>query len=590
MCGIIGLAGKNAQAHTDALVRAVPTLAKRGPDAQEYLVLDGAVLGHTRLSIIDLATGAQPMKDERAAITFNGEIFNYQELRRDLEKKGHHFSTASDTEVILKAYVEYGDRCPEYLDGQFAFAIWDTVRKRLFMARDRFGEKPFFYSQRDGVFIFASEIKALIGTGLVNSELDLTSLDNYLALYFIPPWRSIYRDVTPLPPAHRAVFQNGTLHIERYWSLKSAPVTVSFEEAAVQVRNLLSSSVKSRMIADVEVGVFLSGGIDSSIVTALARTHTSSSLKSFSAGFDEYRNELPYAREVAEHVGTDHYERNIPVSLDDIRTVTRYYDEPLGDSSNVPTALIAQLAREKVPVALSGDGGDELFFGYGHYRAHWQLPTYKKILAQVLGYTPDRLFIRSHLNMFSVGERQRLWKEVEAIEFDLTAHIDLGEAETSLQRLNLLDFYLKLPGDMLTKIDRSSMMHSLEVRSPFLNHEFAEFAFNMPDVYKTNHMHGKIILEKAFSDLLPPTVFSRKKQGFGAPVKDWLKEKSIRTALHDMLKDPRSASYLRVDVMRAYSDEFYRGNDALGYKLWMLFALELWMREHELQDAFAVKI
>ena len=582
MCGIIGLVGKNAQAHTNALVRAVPTLAKRGPDAQEHLVLDGAVLGHTRLSIIDLATGAQPMKDERAVITFNGEIFNYQELRRDLEKKGHRFSTSSDTEVILKAYSEYGDRCPEYLDGQFAFAIWDTVRKRLFMARDRFGEKPFFYSQRDGVFIFASEIKALIATGLVNTELDRTSLDNYLALYFIPPWRSIYRDIIPLPPAHRAVFQNGTLRTERYWSLKRVPVTASFHEASEQVRNLLSASVKSRMIADVEVGVFLSGGIDSSIITALARTHTSTSLKSFSAGFDEYRNESPYAREVAEHVGTDHYERNIPVSLDDIRTVTRYYDEPLGDSSNVPTALIAQFAREKVPVALSGDGGDELFFGYGHYRAHWQLPTYKKILAQVLGYTPDRLFIRSHLNMFSVGERQRLWKEGEAIERDLTAHIDLGEAETPLQRLNLLDFYLKLPGDMLTKVDRSSMMHSLEVRSPFLNHEFAEFAFNLPDVYKTNHTQGKIILEKAFGDLLPPTVFSRKKQGFGAPVKDWLKGESIRTAFHDMLKNPRSASYLHVDVMRTYSDEFYRGNGALGYKLWMLFALELWMREHEL--------
>lgn len=580
MCGIIGIAGKNAQAHTDALVRAVPTLSKRGPDSQAHVVLDGAVLGHTRLSIIDLATGAQPMQDEQSTITFNGEIFNYQELRRELEKKGHHFSTSSDTEVILKAYKEYGDRCPEYLDGQFAFAIWDSKRKRLFMARDRFGEKPFFYSQQNDLLVFGSEIKALSATGLVSSELDRTSLDNYLALYFIPPWRSIYRDITPLLPAHRAVFENGTLTTERYWSFKHASVgALSYEDAALQVRDMLSASVKSRMIADVEVGVFLSGGIDSSIVTALARSHTSTSLKSFSAGFDEFRNELPYAREVAAHVGTDHYERNIPVSLEDITAVTRYYDEPLGDSSNVPTALISQLAREKVTVALSGDGGDELFFGYGHYRAHWQLPAHKKLLAQVLGYTPDRLFKRSHLTMFSVGERQRLWKDAGAIERDPASHVDLSEAETPLQRLNLLDFYLKLPGDMLTKVDRSSMMHSLEVRSPFLNHELAQFAFNLPDDYKTSHTHGKIILEKAFSDLLPSTVFSRKKQGFGAPVKDWLKAEPIRTAFMDMLKDPRCAEYLDVDALRTYSEDFYRGNTALGYKLWMLFALELWMRD-----------
>lgn len=583
MCGIIGMAGKNANAHADALVQALPTLSKRGPDSQTHLVLEGAVLGHTRLSIIDLSTGNQPMKDvaHETTISFNGEIFNYKELRRELEQKGHSFATSSDTEVILKAYAEYGDRCPEYLDGQFAFAIWDNKQKRLFMARDRFGEKPFFYSQRDGLFLFASEIKSLLATGLVKKELDRTSLDNYLALYFIPPWRTIYRDIAPLPPAHRAVFENGNFTTTKYWALKRSPVTLSYTDAAVQVRDMLSSSVKSRLIADVEVGVFLSGGIDSSIVTALARSHASTSLKSFSTGFDEYRNELPYAREVAEHVGTDHYERNIPVSLEAIQEVTRYYDEPLGDSSNVPTSLIAQLAREKVTVALSGDGGDELFFGYGHYRAHWQLPTHKKILAQVLGYTPDKLFKHSHLNMFSVGERQRLFKDATAIERDPTARIDLSEAETPLQRLNLLDFYLKLPGDMLTKVDRSSMMRSLEVRSPFLNHELAQFAFNLPDEYKTNRTQGKIILEKAFGEMLPPTVFSRKKQGFGAPVKEWLRSKELHEAFTQMLREPRIGQYLQVDAVRAFVDDFYAGNDSLGYKVWMLFALELWMRTHD---------
>lgn len=581
MCGIIGIAGKNAEAHASAIAGAVPTLGKRGPDSSAHLVLGGAVLGHARLSIIDLASGSQPMKDGDAVITFNGEIFNYKELRQELERKGHRFATSSDTEVILKAYAEYGDRCPEYLDGQFAFALWDGKRKRLFMARDRFGEKPFFYAEMDGMLVFASEIKALLATGLVKQELDRTSLDNYLALYFIPPWRTIYRGIMPLPPAHRAVYENGKLVVVKYWSLKRAPIALSYEDAAAQVRSMLSASVKSRMIADVEVGVFLSGGIDSSIIAALARSHSSHTLKSFSAGFDEYRNELPYAREVAGHIGTDHHERNIPVSLEAIRAVTRYYDEPLGDSSNVPTALIAELAREKVPVALSGDGGDELFFGYGHYRAHWNLPLHKRIAAEMLGYTPDRLFKRSHLNMFSVSERRRLWKESEAIEQDPTERIDLSEAETPLQKLNLLDFYLKLPGDMLTKVDRSSMMHSLEARSPFLNHELAQFAFNLPDAYKTSHTHGKILLETAFKDLLPATVFSRKKQGFGAPVKDWLQDPAIRAAVHEMFEEPRVGTYLNADAVRAYIDDFYRGNGALGYKAWMLFALELWFRERE---------
>lgn len=583
MCGIIGIVGRDEDVLARAIAKGLSTLVKRGPDSQGTTSFLGATLGHARLSIIDLATGAQPMRDVEhpLTITFNGEIFNYRALRHTLEEKGHRFATHSDTEVILKAYAEYGDRCPEYLDGQFAFAIWDDGKKRLFMARDRFGEKPLFHSQQGDMFLFASEIKALLATGLVGNRVDRTSLDNYLALYFVPPWRSFYADITPLFPGHWAVFENGTLRTERYWSLTREHIAMPFDAAASQVRNMLAASVESSMVADVEVGVFLSGGIDSSIVTALAQLHTGRPLKSFSAGFDEYRNELPYAREVAAHVGTDHYEKNVPVVLDDIRTVTGYYDEPLGDSSNVPTSLIAQLARERVTVALSGDGGDELFFGYGHYRAHWHLPTYKKILALVLGYGPDVLFKRSHLNMFSPREREQLWKERGAVEYDPGARIDLSEAETPLQRLNLLDMYLKLPGDMLVKVDRSSMMRSLEVRSPFLNHQLAQFAFNLPDEYKTNHMRGKIILQKACEDLLPGGVFTRKKQGFGAPVKQWLREAPIRSALSSMRTDLRLASFFNADVALQYIDSFYAGNDSLGYKVWMLFALELWMREHE---------
>ena len=583
MCGIIGMVGGERGARETAVTQAIGTLTQRGPDAHATLPFPNATLGHTRLSIIDLSTGDQPMKDNAhdMAITFNGEIFNYKDLRRELEQKGHRFSTTSDTEVILKTYIEYGDRCPEHLDGQFAFAIWDDERKRLFMARDRFGEKPFFYSKTDNIFLFASEIKALLATGLVNNTLDRTSLDNYLALYFIPPWRSIYRDITPLLPAHRAVFERGTLTTERYWSLTQNRSPLSYDEAAQHVREILAASAKSRMIADVEVGVFLSGGIDSSIVTALAQSHTKGQLKSFSVGFGDYINELPYAREVAERVGTDHYERNAEVSLEDIRAVTRYYDEPLGDSSNVPTALVSKIAREKVKVVLSGDGGDELFFGYGHYRAHWHLPKVKRLLALVLGYDPYALYKRSGITMYSPRERAELWKDTSAVESDPFSHLDLSAAETPLQKINLLDMYLKLPGDMLAKVDRSSMMHSLEVRSPFLNHELAQFAFNLPDSYKTDRGRGKLILEKACGDLLPATVFTRKKQGFGAPVKHWLREESVHKLVDEMFADSRLGAFLDVGALRSYSERFYGGEGALSYKLWMLFTLELWMREHE---------
>jgi asparagine synthase (glutamine-hydrolysing) len=581
MCGIIGIVGGSPKAREDALAKALPTLALRGPDDRGSIFFPGAAIGHTRLAVIDIATGAQPMRDRERdiAITFNGEIFNYQELRSDLERLGHVFVTASDTEVIVKAYLEYGDRCPEHLDGQFAFAIWDNEHARLFIARDRFGEKPLYYFQQGSAFLVASEIKALRATGMVGDELDPVSIDNYLALYFIPSWRSVYRHIAVLAPAHRAVFEGGKLTVERYWSLTQRPVSMSLDEAAASVHDLLAASVKKRMLADVEVGVFLSGGIDSSIVTALAAPQSVHKLKSFAAGFDQYRSELPYAREVASHLGTEHHEHNVPVQLEDIRATIRYFDEPLGDSSIIPTSLIAKAAREKVTVVLSGDGGDELFMGYNHYRAFWQLPAYKQIVAQILGYTPDALYKRSHLNMFPVHERARLWRDGSVVESDPTAHVDLSEAATPLQRLNLLDMQLKLPGDMLVKVDRASMMRSLEVRSPFLQHELAQFAFNLPDAYKTDHARGKLILQRAFADLLPHSVFVRKKEGFGAPVKRWLKDPAIRACLTDMRKDLHISAFLNGDIVRSYIDGFYDGHEELSYKLWMLFTLELWLRE-----------
>jgi asparagine synthase (glutamine-hydrolysing) len=551
MCGIIGIAGENG---SQSLEKALAVLAKRGPDEHGSAEFPHATIAQTRLSIIDLASGHQPMRDNARDITivFNGEIFNYKELKRELEQKGHQFSTQSDTEVILKSYLEYGEKCPEYLDGQFAFAIWDNEKEKLFLARDRFGEKPLYIVRKGDTLLFASEIKALLATGLVSQEIDQTSLDNYLTLLYVPPWRSIYKEITPLPPAHRAVWQNGTYTQGRYWQLTREPSARSFDESAAKVKELLTESVRSRMVADVEVGAFLSGGVDSSIVVRLAQQVSPKKIKTFSAGFEGFIDELPYAAEIAALAGTEH--RPTQVQEDLLTTflaVSAYFDEPFGDSSNVPMSLISALAHKEVKVALSGDGGDELFLGYGQYRQYHHLPKAKKLLSLLSGSNAYKYYKKNTLTHFSIEERKELLKDKNAVEEDPTSHVDLSEAETPLEKINLLDFYMGLPGDMLTKVDRASMMHSLEVRSPFLNPTLAQFAYNLPAEYKTDERRGKLILEKAFGELLPPGFFSRKKQGFGAPVKNWLMKPEFRKQVEEWFtNEALCAKFLNIDVVK----------------------------------------
>jgi len=580
MCGIVGIAGLTVtQGEFEKPLRA---LANRGPDDRGVMLFTKAGLAQTRLSIIDLRAGHQPMRDNTKdiAITFNGEIYNYKELRQGLEQKGHQFVTQSDTEVILKSYLEYGEKCPEHLDGQFAFGIWDNEKELLFLARDRFGEKPLYLARTQDGIIFASEIKALLATGRVKAEVDPTSLDNYLTLMYVPPWRSIYKNITPLPPAHRATWEKGVYKQERYWKLTRDPVSLSFEESATRVRELLKDSVRSRMVADVEVGAFLSGGIDSSIVVRLAQQISEKKLKTFSAGFEGLINELPFAEELATLAGTDHRPTDIKDDL--LKTfleVSAYFDEPFGDSSHVPTSLISKYAQQHVKVALSGDGGDELFWGYGQYTHYKHLPKIQTLLNLVSGSNAYKHYKKNILTQFSLPERKALLKNAGGIETDLTEHIDLSEAETPLEKINLIDFYLGLPGDMLTKVDRASMMHSLEVRSPFLNHMLAQFAYNLPAAYKTDGRRGKLILEKAFGDLLPPGFFTRKKQGFGAPVKNWLMRPEFKKLINEWFNtDTRSAEFLNLDVARGLIDRFYAGESALGYKVWMLLSLEAWLR------------
>jgi asparagine synthase (glutamine-hydrolysing) len=335
MCGIIGVAGPASQKE-GLLQRSIEALSHRGPEDRGVLPFAQAVLGHTRLSFIDLSpAGHQPMRDttQNIAITFNGEIYNYKQLRTQLEKKGHVFTTHSDTEVILKCYLEYGEQCPEHLEGQFAFAIWDNRDQSLFLARDRFGEKPLYVAKMQNGIVFGSEIKALLATGLVKEEIDHTSLDNYLTLLYVPPWRSLYKDIQPLPPAHRALWKNGAYKEERYWQLIKEANTDSLETAAAKVRELLTEAVRASMVADVEVGAFLSGGIDSSLVVRLAQQESPRPLKTFSAGFEGFINELPYAQEIATLAKTDHHPAEMKDDLlETFLAVSRYFDEPFGEA------------------------------------------------------------------------------------------------------------------------------------------------------------------------------------------------------------------------------------------------------------------
>lgn len=584
MCGIIGIAGTHSDTKKqNAIATGLATLAHRGPDDSGLVQFPDSILGHRRLSIIDLGGGSQPMQDSAGviAITFNGEIYNYRELRTELEKVGHTFRTQSDTEVILESYRAYGPDCVNHLDGMFAFAIWDKARQELFLARDRFGEKPLYYAQLGAGLLFASEIKALLATGLVQPKLDLVSLDNYLSLSYIPPWRSVYADIKPLPPAHYAVFKNGTFTQTRYWQLRRRHLSVSLDEAADTVREMLKKSVKSRLVSDVEVGTFLSGGIDSSIVTALAQEATAPhKIKTFSAGFEDFTNELPYAEQIAKQYATEHYATHIHTDLmKALHDVSAYFDEPFADSSNIPTHFLSEFARKHVSVVLSGDGGDELFFGYGNYRSHWHLSLPRRILESA------RKRISNHpvhlMKFFLLAERKKLWRDNSSVENSLSSYLDLSEAETNLQKINLTDFLMTLPGDILTKVDRASMMHSLEVRSPFLQHKFAEFVYNLPDEYKTDSKHGKLVLARAFAGRMPADLFTRKKQGFGAPIKQWLRKNELR-ALVDSLTKPTAHinSLMKTENVCSVVEAFNAGDDRLARRVWALLALELWLQAH----------
>ena len=595
-------------------------MVHRGPDSEGLFVTNGAALGMRRLAIIDLVTGEQPAfnEDKTVAVILNGEIYNYRELRRDLEKRGHSFRSASDTEVLPHLYEEYGDDMVRELNGMFAFALWDSNRRRLLIARDRFGEKPLYWGVFDKTLLFASEPKALLAHPSVRPTLNLQALRHYLSFDYVPAPLSIYEGINKLPAAHKLTFQNGRADVQCYWQLNYSTVTPvpGEQEAAERLQELLADSVRMRLVSDVPLGVLLSGGVDSSSVAALAVRASSEAVKTFSISFAEASfDESAYARGVAKFLGTDHHEERLSANLaaNLVSEIGAWMDEPFSDPSLVPTYLLSRFTRKHVTVALGGDGGDEIFAGYPMYAGIKWAEIYKRVplsmrnkiiepLIRLLPVKTKNLSFDFKAMRFVTGAkydpvaRHHIWfgsftpDEQEQL---LTANAlaetngdiyqqaremmnECGESDP-VKSMQNLDTRLYLAEDILTKVDRASMAVSLEVRAPFLDPRVAEFAASLPSDYKLRGHKTKYILKKAVNDLLPPFVTRRPKKGFGVPVAEWLKQK-LRPMARDLLSPERvrRAGVFNPDFVSRLQDEHERGTANHRKLLWTLLMFELW--------------
>ncbi|HEX9983053.1 MAG TPA: asparagine synthase (glutamine-hydrolyzing) [Thermoanaerobaculia bacterium] len=596
MCGIA--LALNADAPPSAVIgRMVDALSHRGPDARGEEARGTCALGHTRLSIIDLTTGAQPMQSGWRSITFNGEIYNYRELRDELRALGHEFQTTSDTEVLLAAHEEWGSEMLDRLRGMFAFAIWDDSTRTLFAARDLFGEKPLFFATAAGTLLIASEIKALLASGLVEGKLDRTSVDAYLALGYVPPDRTIYSDIQTLPPAHMLTWSNGRIDVARWWTPRMETRTIGLDEAGERLYAAVDRAVERQMVADVTVGAFLSGGLDSSTIVALMQRHNERPIKTFAVGFGNVVNELPYARAVANRYRTDHHEIDLarPPVAELLRRMASVYDEPFADSSNIPTYLICEFARRDVKVVLSGDGGDELFGGYGWYTSVQQALSMKggrprwlamraasvalrhrwRALARhshALGLharwpDPWAATLAQHINIRE-PQRRALWQH-DAPAAKLATDVP-AESIRGLNRGFYFDLTSYLPGDILVKVDRAAMAHGLETRAPFLDRDVVELALSLPERLKVDGERNKIVMRQAFTKLWPEELHGRGKQGFGGPIPVWLQNADVRAVAAEVFAP---GARLRA-LLPGITDDMAKGNDSTT---WTLLTLGLWL-------------
>lgn len=604
MCGICAAAraGGVEQGIVDPMLE---RLHHRGPEQSGVQRMPDCELGHARLSIIDIECGTQPMWDVagRYSITYNGEVYNYRELHAELVAAGKQFHTHSDTEVTLVAYMHWGFECLQKFRGMFAFVIWDSQERTLFAARDLCGEKPLFHTTTpNGTLLLASEIKALVAVPAVARRLDSAAIDAYLALGYVPPDRTVYADIKPVPPASFLEWKDGEYKITKYWLPDFRTSAMSLSDASDRLRELAVQAVGRQMVADVTVGAFLSGGLDSSTIVALMQNCSADPIKTFSVGFGRYINELPYARAVADLYKTDHYEIDLgtPEVGSLLEQMADIYDEPFADSSNIPTYLIAKFARQHVKVVLSGDGGDELFGGYARYvplalsqRVPSSLALWAvlRIASKVLRERNSRLHalsvaigVRSRWSdmwyramgmQVNIPEkrRQEFWGDRQHIEPVLSGSDYLPATEiTGLNRALHFDFTQYLPGDILVKVDRAAMANSLETRAPFLDRDLMEFALSLPENLKVRGGETKVVLKEACSRYWPQDLRSRTKQGFGAPYIDWLARSDVRAQVERVFAPDARLRDLLPGLPRGVPS-------GGGFTTWTLLTLGLWL-EH----------
>ncbi len=622
MCGIIGFINLDPERQADQSTarRMAAAILHRGPDDEGFYFNRNVAMGMRRLSIIDLAGGHQPISNEDGSIwvVFNGEIYNYPELREQLLARGHQFKTHSDTETLVHLYEDHGDDLVEYLNGMFAFALWDERRRRLLVARDRMGEKPLYFTQTPQAFIFASELKSLVTHPQVERRLNLLALRKYLQYEFVPSPHTMIEGVHKLRPGHRLIFENGRWRDEPYWRLsyEGERLNLGEEEAAEEFRRRLREAVRMRLVSDVPLGVLLSGGIDSSSVAAMACEAAAGRVKTFSIAFDEKSfDESSYARLVADHLGTEHFEKRFTERemLEVVPEIPRLLDEPLGDGSLIPTYLVSRFTREHVTVALGGDGGDELLAGYPTYPAHRIADYYRALpgflrngliepLVERLPVSTDNLSFDFRAKRFVLGAalptgtRHTVWmgsytasEQQRLLAPDiLRAHSDEAVFEEArrydhpnglniIEQMMMLDATHYMSECVLFKVDRASMAASLETRAPFLDHTLVEFLTRLPLGLKLRGQTGKYILKRAMRGVLPEDVIKRPKKGFGMPVAKWVKGE-LRPLVRDTFAPDRlrRRGLFNPDYVQRLLDEHERGVADHRKLIWTLLMFELW--------------